>query len=267
MSKDFGQMKRDFGASIVRVYYPGCTQASVFENLVRAAVANNMAVIPQIWFGFDGDDSVWKASRDALYSVMESERYGKIAPYVFHSADFGSEPVGDGVDGDNFVSDLRAFKAKMNAYGVPAGISEDWDRPGTMSGSDGSSLGDTGTQIKAASDFVHAHIMPYYHGNVQESTTWDYISKQIDYLTSTVQLPTFITETQWAWGENSHFGGHVDVGVDQYTAYWKKFDDECELMKEKKIGWFVHDWRGEETFDMVKSEGGYVIDGWKPRRC
>ena len=55
ISADFAQMKKDFGATIVRVYYPGCTEASVFENLLKAGVANNMAVIPQIWFGFDGD--------------------------------------------------------------------------------------------------------------------------------------------------------------------------------------------------------------------
>lgn len=57
MNADFAQMKKDFGATIVRAYYPGCTEASVFENLLKAGVANNMAVIPQVWFGFDNDVS------------------------------------------------------------------------------------------------------------------------------------------------------------------------------------------------------------------
>ena len=55
MNKDFAQMKKDFGATIVRLYYPMCTKSSVFENALRAGVANNMAIIPQIWFGWDND--------------------------------------------------------------------------------------------------------------------------------------------------------------------------------------------------------------------
>ena len=104
------------------------------------------------------------------------------------------------MDGGNFIQDLAAFKAKMNGYGVPAGISEDWDRPGTMSSDDGQGLADMGQQVKNNSDYVHSHIMPYYHGNLQESETWDYISGQLDFYSTVVQLPTFITETQWAWG-------------------------------------------------------------------
>lgn len=63
---------------------------------------------------------------------------------------FHSEPIGDGVDGDNFITDLAAFHTKMNSFGIPVGISEDWDRPGTMSSSDDSGLGDTGTQVKVS---------------------------------------------------------------------------------------------------------------------
>ena len=39
---------------------------------------------------------------------MTSSKYGAIAPYVFHSAEFGSEPIGDWVDDgpDQFVKDL-----------------------------------------------------------------------------------------------------------------------------------------------------------------
>jgi len=52
MSADFAQMKRDFGASIVRMYYPTCLQSSVFENALKAGVANDMAVIFQVWTDF-----------------------------------------------------------------------------------------------------------------------------------------------------------------------------------------------------------------------
>jgi hypothetical protein len=52
MDKDFAQMKADFGATVVRMYYPTCTQSSVFENAIMAAYKNNMALIPQIWTNF-----------------------------------------------------------------------------------------------------------------------------------------------------------------------------------------------------------------------
>lgn len=52
MNKDFAQMKRDFGATIIRMYYPVCTQPSVFQHALEAAYNNNMAIIFQVWTNF-----------------------------------------------------------------------------------------------------------------------------------------------------------------------------------------------------------------------
>jgi hypothetical protein len=52
--------------------------------------------------------------------------------------DFGSEPVTDGMDnlrndgGKQFIKDLGLFRQKANSRGIPAGISEEWDRPNDM---------------------------------------------------------------------------------------------------------------------------------------
>ena len=46
-------MKKDFGASMIRVYAPECREASVWENLLQAGVNNNMGIIVQVWWGFD----------------------------------------------------------------------------------------------------------------------------------------------------------------------------------------------------------------------
>ena len=202
---------------------------------------------------------------------MESPTYGPIAPYVFHSADFGSEPIGDQVDGGSisFINDLKSFKAKMNGYGVPAGISEDWSRPG-MSSDDGKGLGEVGKQIKQNSDYVHAHIMPYYQDHLSEAETWPFITSHLQFLKNTVQLSgVLITETQWAWGPNEHFKNREDVGVPQYTAYWQKFDNECETFREFNIGWFLHTWQGEGElgFNLREDTGSYVIPNWRPRKC
>ncbi|KAL8791308.1 MAG: hypothetical protein Q9195_005927 [Heterodermia aff. obscurata] len=260
-------MKKDFGATMVRVYAPECRESSVWENLLKAAVNNNMGVIPQVWWGFEDDQTLWKKTQSSIYSVMTSSKYGAIAPYVFHSAEFGSEPIGDGVDGDNFINDLASFRSKMKSYGIPVAISEDWDRPGTMSSSDGSSLGPVGKQVKANSDMVHGHAMPFYHGkNVAQS--WDYIEGQIKWYRKNVGLPAFITESQWASATGGDHGSGVgDVGHAQYSTYWHNFDNNCELFKQYQTGWFLHAWAMESTFDMVKDDGSYEIPNWKPRRC
>lgn len=52
MYRDFKQMKRDFGATIIRMYYPICTSPSVFEHALKAAATNNMAIIFQVWTNF-----------------------------------------------------------------------------------------------------------------------------------------------------------------------------------------------------------------------
>lgn len=58
MNQDFAQMKRDFGATIIRMYYPVCTQESVFAAALEAAAANNMAIIFQVWTNFGDGVSI-----------------------------------------------------------------------------------------------------------------------------------------------------------------------------------------------------------------
>ncbi len=113
---------------------------------------------------------------------------------MVHSIEFGTEPIGDGDDGDSFVGDLTSFRSSVKPYGIPVGISEDWDRPGVMSGTKVVGLGPTGTKILANSDVVHAHVMPYYHNNLNEAGAWAYISSQVAWYKKNVNLPTLISE-------------------------------------------------------------------------
>ncbi|KAI0102408.1 glycoside hydrolase family 17 protein [Nemania sp. FL0031] len=274
MNADFAQMKRDFGAKIVRLYYPLCLEASVFQNALKAGVANNMAVIFQVWTAFGQNDD-WKTSQQAIYDVLESPEFGPIAPYVVHSIDFGSEPVTDGMDmirtdgGTQFLKDLASLRAKANSYGIPAGISEEWDRPGDMSSEDGTSLGPIGAGVKENSDYCHAHIMPYYRPSISLPDSWSYIQEQIEWINETVRLPMMITETQWAWARNEgHPVERPGLTVTGYTQYWENFDNACEMFKSYQVGWFIHTWRGESTFDILyPNNGSYVIPKWRPRTC
>jgi hypothetical protein len=60
-----------------------------------------------------------------MLQALSNNIYSAIAPYVFHSIDFGSEPIGDMVDGDNSINDLKSFKTATRPYGIPVGLSGD----------------------------------------------------------------------------------------------------------------------------------------------
>jgi exo-beta-1,3-glucanase (GH17 family) len=270
--QDFNTMKAAFGATMVRIYGPECRTVTLWQALIDAAVQTNMGLILQIWWGF-GDQSAWAQSVASLKTVLASADYGPMVPFVVHSISFGSEPIGDGVDGgpNNFVRDLASFKAAMNQYGIPVGISEDWDRPGTMSSSDGTTLGSVGQSVLASSDIVHAHVMPYYHF-VNEAGSWPYVQSQLAWYQSNIPstIPIMITQSLWAWGlSTDHGGGNNDVGPAQYQAYWNSFDCNCETFRNNRVGWFIHTWNGEGVFDMApQGDGGpYSIQNWKPRKC
>lgn len=53
INADLAKMKKDFGASMIRVYAPECREASVWENLLQAGVNNNMGIVVQVWWGFE----------------------------------------------------------------------------------------------------------------------------------------------------------------------------------------------------------------------
>lgn len=197
--------------------------------------------------------------------MLNDPKYKAIAPYVVHSAEFGSEPVGDGMGGSNFVNDLASFHNTLKPKKIPVGISEDWDRPGTMS--NGNNLGPVGSGVKANSDVAHIHPMPFYHGNNPVSAAFPYIQKQTQWVLDHVKLPTMISESQWAWGKTDHNPGKSDVGPSQYIQFWKAFDNNCEWFRDRQVGWFLHAWRGEDTFDIVKPDGSYAIPNWRPRKC
>ena len=140
----------------------------------------------------------------SILSVIAHGPLASIAPYVFHSAEFGTEPIGDsddsldsGTDHTPFINALAAFRAALKPYGIPVGISEDWDRPGLMSGTNGIGLGPVGEQVYANSDLVHAHIMPYYHNNLTEAESWSYITSQITWYKENIHLPTIISEVRY----------------------------------------------------------------------
>lgn len=48
MTADLKVMKETFGAMMVRVYAPECREVSVWENLVKGCIRNNMGLIVQV---------------------------------------------------------------------------------------------------------------------------------------------------------------------------------------------------------------------------
>jgi hypothetical protein len=52
---DFAEMKKSFGASMVRVYLPGCYTDAIWEELLEAGVKHDMAVVVQVAWPLNGD--------------------------------------------------------------------------------------------------------------------------------------------------------------------------------------------------------------------
>lgn len=210
-----------------------------------------------------------------MYNTLKNPKYKAVVPYVVRNADFGSEPVGDEMDGgrEKFVQALGDFRRHLSQYDILAGISEDWDRPGLMSTKApgpsglGAGLGPIGKGVMANSDYAHIHPMPFYHFNNSESQAWPYIQNETLWVKKHTGLPVTITETQWAWADNYHYPGRADTGLAQYTRYWKTFDENCDWFKKENVAWFFHSWRGEDSFDIIYPNGSYVIPNWRPQKC
>jgi hypothetical protein len=101
----------------------------------------------------------------------------------------------------NLTTGMANFRTEMHKHGIPAGISEDWDRPGLMSGplgADGLGVGLSvvGAALEPVLDFVHAHVMAYYH-NVGVAEAWNYTANQILWYKKYLpQLPLVISEVR-----------------------------------------------------------------------
>lgn len=52
-----------------------------------------------------------------------------------------------------------AFRSQMKSFGIPVGISEDWDRPNRMR--EGSVVAGIGSEVLANTDVAQLHVMGY----------------------------------------------------------------------------------------------------------
>lgn len=270
INSDFQKMK-SMGASMVRVYAPECREKSVWENLLKAGVQNNMAIIGQVWWGFGSDQNAWQKTRDSINAVLAEN---PIAPYVFHSMAFGSEPIGDGVlSDDDFINQMSSWKDTLAQYGIPIAISEDWDRQGRLTQGDG--LTDFGKRVRDTSDLLQLHPMPYYHcndyptaDNVMDYFSW-YIEKLVEPNLS--GLPIFITETQWSSSKDTYHQrgcGEPGVDLDNFKKFWNTYQDNCDYWKQHKVSWFAHTFSDESEpgFGILDNSLNSKMD-FVPKKC
>lgn len=273
INTDFSRMKRQFGATMVRIYAPECRDESIWRNLLRAGVANNLAIIPQVWWGFTSNQSLWLKTRAAILSVLSSE---PLAPFVFHSLAFGSEPIGDHVDGgpDGFIADLNATRGMLAPYGLPISMSEDWDRPGTLASADRTALGPVGVKIAPLMDNLQLHPMPYYHANIYPSAdgVWPYFEWYIDFVKRNLPgLPILITETQWSsmlGGAHDRGWGNPGEDIGNFTIFWDIVQGHCEFWRDNGVGWFAHVYDDSQEVGMgLIGEDGELKMDFDPPRC
>jgi hypothetical protein len=55
INSDLAAMKKDFGATLVRIYLPECYTTEIWNNVLKAAINNNMGVIMQVAWPLNGD--------------------------------------------------------------------------------------------------------------------------------------------------------------------------------------------------------------------
>ncbi|GAA5831040.1 hypothetical protein JCM3766R1_006214 [Sporobolomyces carnicolor] len=265
--KDLAKMKHDFGATFVRPYGVECREVSVWLNLVRACIELELGLIAQVCKICGA-----RVNERAIYELFENSAYAQIAPYVVYSASFGSEPIGDWVDGDDFVKDLASFRTKMKAFGVPVGISEDWDRPGRMR--EGSAVTGIGLEVLKETQVAQLHVMPYYHPDQVPTIegAWSYVQQEVKWSRKTLKQPAMITETMWSsqqGGVHSRGSHDEESTLENFKRYWDTFAKNCKFFKAQQTGWFVHTFDDsiEPYFGMLDSNGKTKITGWKPPRC
>jgi hypothetical protein len=56
ISSHMQQMKRQFGATMIRMYIPESYTTQLWENVLEAAILNNMGVVVQVAFPISGND-------------------------------------------------------------------------------------------------------------------------------------------------------------------------------------------------------------------
>lgn len=56
ISKDMVRMKQEFGATMIRMYIPESYTMELWENVIQAAILNNMGVVLQVAFPISGND-------------------------------------------------------------------------------------------------------------------------------------------------------------------------------------------------------------------
>ncbi|GAA5974513.1 hypothetical protein JCM21900_003079, partial [Sporobolomyces salmonicolor] len=269
--QDLTRMKKDYGASFVRPYGVECRKVSVWEALAKACVELQMGLIVQVWWGFQADQDLWKKTQASIYQLFTNSTYASVAPYIVYSASFGSEPIGDGVDGDNFIPDLQAFRNTMNSFGVPVGISEDWDRTSMRSGANAAGIG---AQVLNSTDVAQLHVMPYYHPDEAPlvGDAWSYVEQQVQWARQALAQPTMITETMWS---SSNSSGHLRGAHDEqdtleaFATYWGAFASNCSFFKEHQVGWFVHTYSDDQEpgFGMLYTNDTAKLPRWKPNPC
>jgi len=262
--KDFKNMKTRFGATFVRAYLPTCTDTSLWVNMIEAARDTSMAIIPMVFWDWQQNDNVMNKAENALLGVFNNSQVGQIASYIIHSVAFGDEL---GEQGNYWISRMKDFKTKLSKYNVPLTITDDWDRDVYKSGN---SLSSFGKQVNDLSDLTHAHVMPYYHPDPCPDAYhfWPYFTQQLQFLTTNLKRPIFISQTLWAYNKDGHQRGKHDEAdnMDNYQEYWNTINNNCTTFKSMKVGWFIHSYYGEPGLDMVKSDGSPIFN-FMPKKC
>jgi len=233
MTNDFKKMKSQYGARYVRLYNV-CDNSDFTSNLIDAAYAAGVGLIPLDWFGFDGTTQY----EGRLTAILDAIDSNPLAPYVVRRISIGSEAMFDhAISIDGLVSLIQSTKARVAKYNIAVGTS------------DMAYLYAQNTAVLDAADYIGSNTLPFFANDATTgSAAWPNVESDIStYQGLTKSKKILLTQTGWpsntdVWAANT---ASAVASISSESEYYSLLDSKCTTFKNAQaggIGWFAHIW-------------------------
>ncbi|PRP83748.1 hypothetical protein PROFUN_09080 [Planoprotostelium fungivorum] len=247
-NEDFAKMKQ-WGARHVRMY-DWCDRQNWMSEVLDAAGAHGLGVIPMIWYGYE--ESCIKDARrkeGIIVNTIKSHRYGKNVV----SVSVGNELLFDNAIGESeLIQTIQRVKSALSAFNIPVGTSE---MPYKMT-----------NNVASHEDLLMANILPYFANDATDGgNAWRDMSYDIDKKQTKGKF--MITETYWAWKLNDWRPHSADAvtSIKSMQNFWNMLSNHCEDWRKWNAGYFAYCFNDNCMDGLGISDGNKLRIQWNPK--